>query len=103
VPHITWEPCYFTKVPGGPQTYTPNTPLLQEKCSPDTRLSAVKASHLQRIWAEDSSSAPHLLHSGLPDSPLLWDNEDFRGEVNNSMQSPLQTAQQHFSVAAKWK
>ena len=33
-------------------------------------LSEAKASHSQRMWAEVSSSAPHLLHSGLSDSPV---------------------------------
>jgi len=32
-------------------------------------LSEAKASHSQRMWAEVSSSAPHLLHSGLSVSP----------------------------------
>ena len=32
-------------------------------------LSEAKASHLQRMWAEVSSSVKHLLHSGLSDSP----------------------------------
>jgi hypothetical protein len=31
-----------------------------------------KASHSQRMWAEVSSSVPHLLHSGLSDSPIGW-------------------------------
>ena len=31
-----------------------------------------KASHSQRMWAEVSSSAPHLTHSGLSDSPVRW-------------------------------
>ena len=35
-------------------------------------LSEAKASHSQRMWAEVSSSAPHLLHSGLSDSPIRW-------------------------------
>jgi len=35
-----------------------------------TYLSEAKASHSQRMWAEVSSSAPHLLHSGLSDSPI---------------------------------
>jgi hypothetical protein len=26
-----WEPCYFTKVPGGPQAYTLNVLWLQEE------------------------------------------------------------------------
>jgi hypothetical protein len=37
-----------------------------------TCLSEAKASHSQRMWAEVSSSAPHLLHSGLSDSPIRW-------------------------------
>jgi hypothetical protein len=35
-------------------------------------LSEAKVSHSQRMWAEVSSSAPHLLHSGLSDSPIRW-------------------------------
>jgi hypothetical protein len=35
-----------------------------------TCLNEAKVSHLQRIWAEVSSSAPHLLHNGLSDSPI---------------------------------
>jgi hypothetical protein len=35
-----------------------------------TCLSEAKASHSQRMWAEVSSSAPHLLHNGLSDSPI---------------------------------
>jgi hypothetical protein len=37
-----------------------------------TCLSEAKASHSQRMWAEVSSSAPHLLHNGLSDSPIRW-------------------------------
>jgi len=37
-----------------------------------TCLSEAKASHSQRMWVEVSSSAPHLLHSGLSDSPITW-------------------------------
>jgi len=37
-----------------------------------TCLCEAKASHSQRMWAEVSSSAPHLLHSGLSDSPIRW-------------------------------
>jgi hypothetical protein len=37
-----------------------------------TCLSEAKASHWQRMWAEVSSSAPHLLHSGLSDSHIRW-------------------------------
>ena len=35
-------------------------------------LSEAKASHLQRMWVEVSSSAPHLLQNGLSDSPIRW-------------------------------
>jgi len=35
-----------------------------------TCLSEVKASQSHRMWAEVSSSAPHLLHRGLSDSPI---------------------------------
>jgi len=35
-------------------------------------LSEAKTSHSQRMWAEVSSSAPHLLHNGLSDSPIRW-------------------------------
>jgi len=37
-----------------------------------TCLSEAKASHSQRMWAEVSSSVPHLLHSGLSDNPIRW-------------------------------
>jgi len=37
-----------------------------------TCLSEDKASHSQRIWAKMSSSAPHLLHNGMSDSPIRW-------------------------------
>jgi hypothetical protein len=37
-----------------------------------TCLSEAKASHWQRIWAEVSSSAPHVLHNGLSISPIKW-------------------------------
>ena len=35
-------------------------------------LNDAKASHSQRMWAEVSSSAPHLLYNGLSDSPIRW-------------------------------
>jgi hypothetical protein len=37
-----------------------------------TCLSKAKALHLQRIWTEVSSSAPHFLHNGLSVSPIRW-------------------------------
>ena len=33
-------------------------------------VSDVKASHVHRMWAEVSNIVPHLLHSGLSDSPI---------------------------------
>ena len=42
----------------------------KEKDPRYTYLSEAKASHSQRMWAEVSSSALHLLHSGLSDTPL---------------------------------
>jgi hypothetical protein len=36
----------------------------------DICLSEAKASHSQSLWAEVSSSAPHLLHNGLSDNPI---------------------------------
>ena len=72
VPHINlWEPCYFAKVPDGP----PRLILLMSSCSKKKEpryacLCEAKASHSQRMWAEVSSSAPHLLHSGLSDSAV---------------------------------
>jgi hypothetical protein len=41
--------------------------IISYKC-----LSEAKASHSQRMWAEVSSSAPHLLNSKLSDSPIRW-------------------------------
>ena len=35
-------------------------------------LGEAKASHSQRMWAEVSSFAPHLLRSGLSSSPIRW-------------------------------
>jgi hypothetical protein len=35
-------------------------------------LSEAKTSHSQRMWAEVSFVAPHLLRSGLSDSPSRW-------------------------------
>jgi len=35
-------------------------------------MSEAKTSHSQRMWAEVSSSAPHLLHSGLSNRPSRW-------------------------------
>ena len=37
-----------------------------------TCMGEAKASHSQRMWAGLSSSAPHLPHSGLSNSPIRW-------------------------------
>ena len=66
------EPCYFAKVPGGPRlnSWCPLAPRI--RCPDKHVLSEVKASHSQRMWAEVSSSAAHLLNNGLSDSPIRW-------------------------------
>jgi len=47
-------------------------PLAPRRRSPDTHVCVKQKLHTQRMWAEVSSSAPHLLHSGLSDSPIRW-------------------------------
>ena len=37
-----------------------------------TSLMEAKASHSQRMWAEVSACAPHLLHNALFESPIRW-------------------------------
>jgi len=37
-----------------------------------TCLSEARVSHSQRMWAEVSTSAPHLPHSGLSNNPIRW-------------------------------
>jgi len=70
VPHISsWDPCYLAEVPDGPQTYTLDVLWLKKREPIYTCLSEAKASHSQRMWAEVSSCAPHVLHSGLSDGP----------------------------------
>ena len=76
-----WGPLCPISIQGSPVT------LLQFQMSPRlirlrpsgskkepryTCLSEAKVSHSQRMWAEVSSSAPRLLHSGLSDSPIRW-------------------------------
>jgi hypothetical protein len=36
------------------------------------RLSAAKASHSHKMWAEVSSLSPHFLHNGLSSRPIRW-------------------------------
>jgi len=71
VSHINlWEPCCFTKVPDGPQTYTLNIFWLQEGaqlCMSEGSQSFTLTKNVGR----GSSSAPHL-HSELSDSPIRW-------------------------------
>jgi hypothetical protein len=52
-----------------PQPYTLISSGSNKKQPRYTCLYEAKASHSQRIWTEVSSSAPHLLHNGLSDSP----------------------------------
>jgi hypothetical protein len=48
-------------------------PFVSKKKEPRyTCLCEVKASHSQSVWAKVPSSAPHLLHNGLSDSPIRW-------------------------------
>ena len=73
MPHINlWEPCYFAKVPDGLQTYSVKFPLAPKRRSPDMHVWVKPKLHTQRIWAEVSSSTPHLLQSGLSSSPSRW-------------------------------
>jgi hypothetical protein len=74
VPHInSRKPCYFARVPDGPQTYTLNILWLQNRVQINMSEWS-QTSHSQRMWAEVSSSAPHLLQNGLSDSPIRWRN-----------------------------
>jgi hypothetical protein len=73
VPHTnSWEPCYFAKFPDDPQAYAPDVLWLQEIEPRYTCLSKAKVSHSQIMWAEVSSCAPQLIHSGLFSSPSRW-------------------------------
>jgi hypothetical protein len=72
-PYQFMAACCSAKVPDGPQTYTVGVLWLQQEgAQTHTWLSEAKASHSQRMWAEVSSSAPHLRHNGLLDSPIRW-------------------------------
>ena len=72
MPHIhLWEPCCSTKVPDGPQAYSVNVLWLQKgaqigmsECSQSLTLT--------KNVGKVSFSVPHLLHSGLSDSPSRW-------------------------------
>ena len=71
MPHINLRaPCYFAKVPDGPQTYTLNALWLQGGAQ--IRMCEWSRSFTLTMWAEVSSFAPHLLHSGLSSSPSKW-------------------------------
>jgi hypothetical protein len=73
VPHIDLqEPCCFTKFPDGPQIYTLDVLWLQEGRAQIHMSEWSQSFTLTRMWAEFSSSAPHLLHSVLSDSPIRW-------------------------------
>jgi len=73
VSHISsWDPWYFAEVPDGPQTYILDVLWLKKGEPRYTCQIEAKASHSQRMWAEVSSCAPHVLHSGLSYSPSRW-------------------------------
>jgi dsRNA-specific ribonuclease len=73
-------PHNLIKVQGSPVTLlkfqiTPRLKLLMSSGSKKkepryTCLSEARASHSQRVWAEVSSPAPHLLHKGLLVNPI---------------------------------
>jgi hypothetical protein len=72
VPHVNlWEHCCFAKFPDGPPDFLMSSGFRKEEPR-YTWLSEAKASHSQRMWAEVSSFAPHLLHSGLSSNPSRW-------------------------------
>ena len=73
VSHINlWEPCCFTKVPDGPQTYTFNVLWLQEEGAQIRMYEWSQSFTLTKNVGWGSSSAPHLLHCGVSDSPIRW-------------------------------
>ena len=72
MPHINlWEPCCFAKFPDGPPDFLMSS-CFRKKEPRYACLSEAKASHSQTMWAEVSSFAPHLLHSGLSSSSSRW-------------------------------
>ena len=71
MPHINSRgPCYFANVPDGPQNYTFRPSDSKKKEPRYTCLLEAKASHSHRMGSDVPSSAPHLLHNGLSDSPI---------------------------------
>jgi hypothetical protein len=67
-----WEPCCFAKVPDDPQTYTVDVLWLQEEGAQIHMFEWSQSFTLTKNVADVSSSAPHLLHNGLSDSPIRW-------------------------------
>jgi len=59
--------CLSSKWPPDLYLYCPLAPR-----SPDTHVWVKPKFHSHRMQTEVSSSAPHLLHSGLSDSPIRW-------------------------------
>jgi len=73
VPHIDlWEPVALLKFQMAPRLILLMYSGSKKKEPRYACLSEAKASHWQRMWAEVSSSAPHLLHSGLTDNRIRW-------------------------------
>jgi hypothetical protein len=74
VTHIDlWEPCWFTKSSRWPPHLYFWCPLVPRRRNPDTHVWVRPQLHTHKeCGVEVSSSAPHLLHSGLSDSPIRW-------------------------------
>jgi len=69
---VYWSPVTLLKLQMVPRLILLMSSGSNKKEPRYTCLSEAKASHSHRMWAEVSSSAPHLLHSGLSDSPSKW-------------------------------
>jgi hypothetical protein len=73
VPHIDlWEPFSLLKFQVAPRLVLLMSSGSKEEEPRYTCLCEAKVSHSQRMWEEVSSCAPHLLHSGVSDSPIRW-------------------------------
>jgi len=66
------RPVLLLKLQFSPRLRILTTSGSKKKESKYACLSEAKASHSHGMWAEVSSSAPHLLHEGLLVSPIKW-------------------------------